>query len=82
MITGLFAALFGGTPTLISEPTGPITVVMTGVVTSKMAKDTANGLATAFTVVMLADIIQLLLGILNLGKYFTLMPYSFIYGFM
>lgn len=26
---GFFAALFGGTPTLISEPTGPRTVVMT-----------------------------------------------------
>jgi sulfate permease, SulP family len=26
---GFFAALFGGTPTLISEPTGPMTVVMT-----------------------------------------------------
>lgn len=28
---GFFAALFGGTPTLISEPTGPMTVVMTKV---------------------------------------------------
>jgi len=26
---GFFAALFGGTPTLISEPTGLMTVVMT-----------------------------------------------------
>lgn len=25
---GFFAALFGGTPTLTSEPTGPMTVVM------------------------------------------------------
>ncbi len=29
---GFFAALFGGTPTLISEPTGPMTVVMTAIV--------------------------------------------------
>jgi hypothetical protein len=28
---GFFAALLGGTPTLISEPTGPMTVVMTKV---------------------------------------------------
>jgi SulP family sulfate permease len=28
---GFFAALFGGTPTLISEPTGPMTVVMTAI---------------------------------------------------
>ena len=31
---GFFAALFGGTPTLISEPTGPMTVVMTAIVAS------------------------------------------------
>ena len=29
VLVGLFAALFGGTPSLISEPTGPMTVVMT-----------------------------------------------------
>ena len=32
VLVGLFAALFGGTPTLISEPTGPMTVVMTAVI--------------------------------------------------
>ena len=51
---GLFAALFGGTPTLISEPTGPMTVVITGIISSFTAKDPENGLAMAFTVVMLA----------------------------
>lgn len=34
---GFFAALFGGTPTLISEPTGPMTVVMTAIVSSMTA---------------------------------------------
>ena len=28
VLVGLFAALFGSTPTLISEPTGPMTVIM------------------------------------------------------
>jgi MFS superfamily sulfate permease-like transporter len=32
VLVGLFAALFGATPTLISEPTGPMTVVMTAVI--------------------------------------------------
>ena len=32
ILVGFFAALFGGTPTLISEPTGPMTVVMTAVI--------------------------------------------------
>lgn len=79
---GFFAALFGGTPTLISEPTGPMTVVMTAVVASLTASDPENGLAMAFTVVMLAGIFQILFGIFRLGKYITLMPYSVISGFM
>jgi SulP family sulfate permease len=79
---GFFAALFGGTPTLISEPTGPMTVVMTGIVATMTANNPENGLAMAFTVVMLAGIFQILFGIFKLGKYITLMPYSVISGFM
>ena len=79
---GFFAALFGGTPTLISEPTGPMTVVMTAVISSAIADNPENGLAIAFTVVMMAGIFQILFGALRLGKYVTLMPYSVISGFM
>ncbi len=79
---GLFAALFGGTPTLISEPTGPMTVVMTTIVAEMLSLDPDQGLAMAFTVVMLAGILQILFGIFKLGKYITLMPYSVISGFM
>ncbi|MFN6517938.1 MAG: SulP family inorganic anion transporter [Nostoc sp. CreGUA01] len=79
---GFFAALFGGTPTLISEPTGPMTVVMTAIVSSMTAANPENGLAMAFTVVMLAGIFQIFFGIFKLGKYITLMPYSVISGFM
>jgi len=79
---GFFAALFGGTPTLISEPTGPMTVVMTAVVANMTARNPENGLAMAFTVVMLAGIFQMIFGVLKLGKYITLMPYSVISGFM
>lgn len=79
---GFFAALFGGTPTLISEPTGPMTVVMTAVVAGLTASNPENGLAMAFTVVMLAGVFQIVFGALKLGKYVTLMPYSVISGFM
>lgn len=79
---GFFAALFGGTPTLISEPTGPMTVVMTAIVASLTASNPENGLAMAFTVVMLAGVFQIIFGIFKLGKYVTLMPYSVISGFM
>jgi SulP family sulfate permease len=79
---GFFAALFGGTPTLISEPTGPMTVVMTAIVASMTAANPDNGLAMAFTVVMLAGVFQIIFGVFKLGKYITLMPYSVISGFM
>ena len=82
IIIGFFAALFGGTPTLISEPTGPMTVIMAAVVTALIANNPDNGLAMAFTVVMIAGITQVVFGVLKLGKYITLMPYSVISGFM
>ncbi|MBM5784898.1 MAG: SulP family inorganic anion transporter, partial [Cyanobacteria bacterium K_DeepCast_35m_m1_288] len=78
VLVGLFAALFGGTPTLISEPTGPMTVVMTAVIASLTASDPENGLAMAFTVVMLAGLFQIAFGFLKLGRYVTQMPYTVI----
>ena len=82
VLVGLFAAIFGGTRTLISEPTGPMTVVMTAVITRLVANNPENGLAMAFTVVMVAGVFQMVLGGLKLGRYITLMPYSVISGFM
>lgn len=82
IMVGLFASLFGGSSTLISEPTGPMTVIMTAVLTSMVAKYPETGIAMTFTVVMMAGAFQILLGTLKLGKYITLMPYSVISGFM
>ncbi|MEO0802529.1 MAG: SulP family inorganic anion transporter [Cyanobacteria bacterium J06642_2] len=82
VLVGLFAALFGGTPTLISEPTGPMTVVMTAVIANLTAANPENGMAMAFTVVMLAGVFQIVFGALKLGKYVTMMPYTVISGFM
>ncbi|MEL6398932.1 MAG: SulP family inorganic anion transporter [Cyanobacteria bacterium J06626_4] len=82
VLVGFFAALFGGTPTLISEPTGPMTVVMTAVLAKLIAADPVNGKAMAFTVVMMAGVFQILFGLLRLGRYVTLMPYTVISGFM
>ncbi|QEY31298.1 SulP family inorganic anion transporter [Synechococcus sp. RSCCF101] len=84
VIIGLVAALFGGTPTLISEPTGPMTVVFTAVIASLTtnAPDAATGMAMAFTVVMLAGCFQLLFGFFRLGRYITMMPYTVVSGFM
>ncbi len=82
VLVGFFAALFGGTPTLISEPTGPMTVIMTAVIANLTASDPNNGMAMAFTVVMMAGIFQIIFGALRLGKYITMMPYTVVSGFM
>ncbi len=82
MFVGFFAALFGGTPSQVSGPTGPMTVVMAATVAALIAKNPETGLAMAFTVVMLGGLFQILMGVLRLGKYITLMPYAVISGFM
>ncbi|MEO1620696.1 MAG: SulP family inorganic anion transporter [Cyanobacteria bacterium J06632_3] len=79
---GFFAALFGGTPSQISGPTGPMTVVMATVFTGLIAKYPDNGVELAFTVVMLGGLFQIGFGLLRLGEYITLMPYTVISGFM
>lgn len=82
ILVGLFAALFGGTPTLISEPTGPMTVVFTAVIMKLVSTNPDQGLAMAFTVVVMAGLFQISFGALRLGKYVTLMPHTVISGFM
>lgn len=82
ILVGLFASLFGGSPTLISEPTGPMTVIFTAVIAELIASDPVNGMAMAFTVVVLAGIFQIMFGVMRLGKYVTLMPYTVVSGFM
>ena len=82
VLVGLFAALFGATPTLISEPTGPMTVVFTAVLASLIATNPDQGLAMAFTVVILAGVFQISFGIFKIGHFVTLMPYTVVSGFM
>ncbi|MYC40399.1 MAG: SulP family inorganic anion transporter [Candidatus Dadabacteria bacterium] len=74
---GFFAAAFGGTPAQISGPTGPMTIAMAAIVTLY-----AHDLATAFTIVMLAGLIQISLGFLRVGRFVGYTPYSVISGFM
>ncbi|MGF1519705.1 MAG: SulP family inorganic anion transporter [Nodosilinea sp.] len=83
IFTGFFAALCGGTPTQVSGPTGPMTVVITTVIASLVARyPDGSGLAMAFTVVMLGGVLQILFGLMRLGQYITLLPYTVISGFM
>lgn len=82
ILVGFFASLFGGTPSLISEPTGPMTVIVTAVIADLIARNPETGLAMAFTVIMMAGCFQILFGVLKLGKYITMLPYNVISGFM
>ncbi len=82
IFTGFFAALFGGTPSQVTGPTGPMTVVMATVFTKLIAENPESGMAMAFTAVMLSGAFQILFGILRLGQFITLMPYTVVSGFM
>ncbi|TWX63924.1 SulP family inorganic anion transporter [Colwellia demingiae] len=82
IFVGFFAALFGGTATQISGPTGPMSVVMALVFTQLIASHPDTGLVLAFTCVILAGLFQILFGLLKLGKYFVMVPYPVISGFM
>ena len=74
---GFFAAVFGGTRSQISGPTGPMAVAMAVIVTTH-----AETLAEAFTVVIMAGLIQIVLGVLRVGRFVAYTPYSVISGFM
>ena len=74
---GFFTAVFGGTRALISGPTGSMTVAMAVIVASR-----ATDIAEAFTIVIMAGLIQMLFGLLRIGRYVTYTPYSVISGFM
>ena len=74
---GFFATVFGGTRSQISGPTGPMAVAMAVIVTTH-----ADTLAEAFTIVIMAGLIQILLGVMRIGRFVAFTPYSVISGFM
>ena len=77
IIVGFFAALFGGTGSQISGPTGPMIVVFAGVFSSL-----SGDLGLIFATVVLAGILQVVFGVLRLGNYIRLVPYPVVSGFM
>ena len=77
ILVGFFAALFGGTPSQVSGPTGPMTVVMAAVITQYSHEP-----ALAFTVVMLGGLFMIGFGLLRLGQYISLVPFPVVSGFM
>jgi len=82
---GMIAAWFGGTPTQISGPTGPMTVVSAVVISTAIE---ANGgsleaaLGTIIAIFLLSGVFQILLGVFKIGQYIRYMPYPVVSGFM
>ena len=74
---GILAAAFGGTPSQISGPTGPMTVVVAGAVAASTGDP-----RLIFAAIALAGLIQVLFGVLRLGGFIRYMPYPVVSGFM
>jgi len=71
----LITSVFGGRPGMISGATGALAVVMVALVKQ-------HGIDYLFATVVLMGIIQILVGILKLGKFIRLVPQPVIYGFV
>ena len=74
---GFFAALFGGTRAQLSAPTVPTTVALAVIITSF-----SFNLTEALTVIVLAGLLQVLMGVSGIGRYVAYTPYMVISGFM
>ena len=85
MLLGFFAALFGGTHSQISGPTGPMTVITATLVSGAWASS-GGSLSEVFISMALAAIFcglfQILFGLIKIGKYVRYIPYPVLSGFM
>ena len=81
---GIVAALFGGTRTQISGPTGPMTVITALVVVYAMEEfgDLDAGLGFLVACFLAAGAIQVLMGVFRLGAFIRYIPYPVLSGFM
>lgn len=74
-IMGLVTAIFGGRPGLISGGAGATVIVLIPLMIS-------HGIEYVFATVVLAGIIQIIIGIFKLGKFIRLVPQPVMYGFV
>lgn len=74
-VMGLVTSVLGGRPGMISGATGAVAVVIVSLVQT-------HGQEYVFATVILAGIIQILAGVLRLGKFIRLVPQSVMYGFV
>jgi SulP family sulfate permease len=81
---GIFAATFGGTSSQVSGPTGPMTVVAALVVIKAIEEygSLEAGMGFIICIFVLAGVVQILFGVLQLGAYIKYIPYPVVSGFM
>lgn len=72
---GLITSIFGGRPGMISGATGAVAVVIVALAQS-------HGVEYIFATVVLAGIIQMIAGLLRLGKFIRLVPQPVMFGFV
>ena len=92
IIVGFLAALFGGTPSQVSGPTGPMSMAVQGlcgafVISNSLGEPIKDVpieqmILLICGAIILGGVFQILFGLLKLGKYITLVPYSVVSGFM
>ena len=74
-IMGIITAIFGGRPGLISGGAGATVIVLIALMNS-------HGLEYVFAAVAMAGIIQIVVGLLKLGKFIRLVPQPVMFGFV
>lgn len=77
MVVGVLAALFGGTPGQTSGPTAPIAVAVAAIVANH-----SDHLDEVFTILIMAGLIQIVMGLTKAGRFISYTPYSVVSGFM
>ncbi|MGC6431206.1 MAG: SulP family inorganic anion transporter [Jejuia sp.] len=81
---GIFAAMFGGTETQASGPTGPMTVVSAILVAAaiEMTGSIESAMGIILAAFLLGGLFQVIFGFLNIAGYVKYFPYPVVSGFM
>ena len=81
-MVGLITSIFGGRPGMISGATGALAVVMVSLVKEGNGIAEGAGLQYLFATLLVMGVIQMLFGILRLGKFVRLIPHPVMLGFV
>ena len=81
IILAIIASLIAGTKTLISDPTGPMTIVAAGII-AKAGIDSDSGIAMIIVTFALAGLFQIAFGFIKVAQYVKYISYPVLSGFM